>query len=229
MTDSAQDILAAARSAALPLTLLAAVVAAGVFACSNPDATATLLSRVQTVQLGELKIALGEQAFKLNPDLQAKQFGADAQSKLSRLAGDLGPREVDRLLHLPELDQKNQGDLYVHCEFERSTARMRYYAAVDHGLAERALVAIVPRSDVARKSEPTPDLGRALLCYQMELTDDGYDVKSLIVSEMTRFFHGGFDADFRKGTKKRESEKAAAGGSRDKVARAGKGERVAAR
>ncbi|MBY6240687.1 hypothetical protein [Methylosinus sp. Sm6] len=221
MTDSPQSLFSTARNATFPLTLLAAVASAGVFACANPDVVAMLLSRVQTVEVGDVKIALGDQAFKINSDLQVKQLGLEVQSKLTRLAADLGPREVDRLLHLPELDRKAQGDLYVHCEFERSTANMRYFSAVDHGLAERALVAIVPRADLAGKRE-TPDFGRALGCYQMELTEDGADVKSLIVSELSRVFHGGFEGDFQKAAPKRENAKTAA-------ARAETGERLAVR
>jgi hypothetical protein len=230
MSDSPKDYFAAARSVSLPLTLLAAVVASGVFACQNPDVIDTLLSRVQTLEVGDLKIALGERAFKLNSDLQAKQLGLDAQSRLAKLAADLGPREVDRLLHLPELAQKAQGDSFVHCEFERSTAHMRYYAAIDHGLAERALVAIVSRADLADK-RASAEFGRAVECYQMELTEDGADVKSVIVSELSRLFHGGFDAAFQKGTPKRDGAKTAADRPRDKAARirAEKSERVAER
>ncbi|ATQ67343.1 MULTISPECIES: hypothetical protein [Methylosinus] len=229
MADSLKDAFTAAKSAFLPLTMLAAVVSAGVFVCNNPDVVGTLLARVQTVELGDLKIALGEQAFKINSALQAKHLTADAQAKLAKLAADLGPREVDRLLHLPEVEQASQGDRYLHCEFERSTAQMRYFTAVDHGLAERALVKIAPRADLATKTPPTPSLGRALTCYQMELTDDGYDVKSLIVSEMTRFFHGGFEGEFEKGAPREGAKSAAAERPREKAARAGKGERVAAR
>ena len=200
------------------------------FRLRNPDVVETLLSRVQTVELGELKIALGEQAFKINPALQAKHLTADAQSKLTKLAVDLGPREVDRLLHLPEVEQASQGDRYLHCEFERSTAQMRYFSAVDHGLAERALVARSPRAPISRPRRRRRRASAApSRCYQMELTDDGYDVKSLIVSEMTRFFHGGFDAEFEKGRRARRREIR----RRRQVARQGrprgKGERVAAR
>jgi hypothetical protein len=229
MADSLNDALTAAKGVVVPFTMLASAVSVGVFVCSNPDIVGSLLSRVQTVELGELKIALGEQAFKINPALQARHFTADAQTKLTKLAADLGPREVDRLLHLPEVELASQGDRYLHCEFERSTAQMRYFSAVDHGLAERALVKIAPRADLATKTAPTPSLGRALTCYQMELTEDGYDVKSLIVSELTRFFHGGFDAEFEKGAPREGAKSAAAERPRDKAARVGKGERVAAR
>lgn len=183
---------ALARSAALTFSIAAPTTCASIFVYKNPDALLTLLSRVQTFEVAGVKIAFGEKAFDLNPDLRRSRSGRQEQTKLVQRLAALGPNEVDRLLHLSEIDKDHIGDVDLHCDYDRATSRMRFYAATDEALVEKALVERVARPDLTRKKRDeagsASEFGAPHNCYQLVLTKDGSDMKSVIVTEVTRLF-----------------------------------------
>lgn len=194
-TSFSQDALALVKSVALMLLIIAPTVMAAEFAYKNPDILFLLLDRVQTLEIGNTKIAFGEKAFALNPDLKSSRGDQAAQWKIVKRLQGLGPFEVDRLLHLSERDRDHLGDDDLHCDYDSANSRMRLYAAADQGLFEKLLVERIPRPDLTRRQRDratTPsENGYPSNCYQMVLTKDGSDLKSVIVSEMTRFFGNG--------------------------------------
>lgn len=210
-TSFAADALALAKSAALTFAVAAPTTAAAVFAYENPDAILMLLSKVQTVEVGDVKIAFGEKAFDLNPDLKRSRSDRVEQWKLVQRINSLGPTEVDRLLHLSEIDKKHLGDADIHCDYDNANSRMRFYAATDQALVEKALVERIARPDLTQKRRDAGDgaseLGSPRNCYQMVLTKDGSDMKSVIVSEVTRLFRTGSEGNVDETQKTPTAEK----------------------
>ncbi|WP_159728108.1 hypothetical protein [Methylosinus sp. Ce-a6] len=194
MTDFAKNLFDFVKSATLATAIGAPSAAAGVFAYERPDAMLLLLSKVQSVEIGDFKVALGQKAFDINADLGESKSYDDRAALIAR-ARSLGPREVERLIHLLPLDATNMAKLgpeVVKCDYDKADARMRLYAVIDKSLEEKGLIEISRRDDVVdQKTHPV--YGRPSACYQAVVTAAGADVKSMIVSELTRFFTGELD------------------------------------
>lgn len=194
MTDIAKNLFDFIKSATLATAIGAPSAAAGVFAYSRPDAMLLLLSKVQSVEIGDFKLALGQKAFDINADLgESKSY--DDRAALILRARSLGPREVERLIHLVPLDARNMAKLgadAVKCDYDNADARTRLYAVIDKSLEEKGLVETARRDDVIDQ-KTHPIYGRPSACYQAVVTAAGADVKSMIVSELTRFFAGELD------------------------------------
>lgn len=220
MSDFSAKLFDFLKCAALGTAIGAPTAATAVFAYTKPDAVFLLLSKVQSVEIGDVKVALGQKAFELNADLQSSKNAID-QAALVRRAGGLGPREVERLVHHVPVRQAEIGDLDVSCDYEKADARMRLFVVIDKALEEKGLVELRERSDLLDRRRHG-DFGRPRACYQAIVTAAGADVKSLIVSEMTRSFHNGFDTGVEPLAEK-------AGKRKEQAAKAGRGERVAAR
>lgn len=194
MTDFAKNLFDFIKTATLATAIGAPSAAAGVFAYERPDAMLMLLSKVQSVEIGDFKVGLGQKAFDMNADLAAtKSF--DDRADLIKRARSLGPREVERLIHMLPLDESNMDKLglrAINCDYDRADARTRLYAVIDKSLEEKKLVAIKPRNDAI--DQMTHDkFGRPSACYQIVATAAGADVKSMIVSELTRYFSSELD------------------------------------
>ncbi|HEY5138970.1 MAG TPA: hypothetical protein VIJ25_06570 [Methylococcales bacterium] len=156
----------------------------------HPDAIPELLERTQSVEVGATKIAFGEMAFSINPDLP---LSLSERQKIHNYVKRLSPNEFDRLMHLTEYDKKHLSVDDLHCDFDKATSRMRLFSAADAGLIEKKLVERIPTTRVPfvhydPKDKKAVDIGNPSNCYQMVLTDDGRNLKSVLVSELTRAF-----------------------------------------
>ncbi|MBG0812057.1 hypothetical protein IY145_22200 [Methylosinus sp. H3A] len=194
MTDFAKNLFDFIKSATLVTALGAPSVAAGVFAYERPDAILLLLSKVQSVEIGDFKVALGQKAFEINADLGETKTH-EVRADLIKRARGLGPREVERLIHLLPLDETNMAKLgpeAIKCDYDKADARTRLYAVIDKSLEEKKLIEI-ERRDEFIDQKVHPQFGRPSACYQTVVTAAGADVKSMIVAELTRYFAGELD------------------------------------
>lgn len=163
----------------------------------EPTIVTGLASRLASVEIGNFKVVLGQEAFKLNGDLGAHKNLVDQMTLIDRVRR-LGPREVERLMHFAPLGREKIADHNLSCDYERADSRTRLYTVIDDSLAEKGLIALQERDDLA--PDRTHEIfGPASRCYQAILTPNGADVKSLIVSEMTRFFGRELDVSGTKG------------------------------
>ena len=90
------------------------------------------------------------------------------------------------------------GQLKNLCEFENPSTEMRNDAALDYGLRDMRLVKIennaVTRDSVRAElaklvaQGKTLDNGYPCTCYDMTLTDDGYNVKTALVDNFSTAF-----------------------------------------
>jgi hypothetical protein len=96
-------------------------------------------------------------------------------------------------MHLTEYDKLHLSADDLHCDFDKATSRMRLFSAADAGLVEKKLVERIPTTRVPvvhydPKDKNAVDIGNPSNCYQMVLTDEGRNLKSVLVSELTRAF-----------------------------------------
>lgn len=192
MTDIAKNLFDFLKSVALVTAIGGPSAAAGAFVYQRPDSALMLLSKVQSVEIGDFKLALGQKAFEINPDLGAKKNSTD---DLVARARNLGPREVERLIHLLPLDAAAMDKLgadAIKCDYEKADARTRLFAVIDKSLEEKNLIEITRRDDLI--AQKTHDVyGPPSACYRVVVTALGADVKSMIVSELTRYFTSELD------------------------------------
>ncbi|WP_036291330.1 hypothetical protein [Methylosinus sp. PW1] len=192
MTDIAKNLFDFLKSVALVTAIGGPSAAAGAFVYQRPDSALMLLSKVQSVEIGDFKLALGQKAFEINPDLGAKKNSTD---DLVARARNLGPREVERLLHLLPLDAAGMDKLGadpIKCDYEKADARTRLFAVIDKSLEEKNLIEITRRDELI--DQKTHEIyGRPSACYRVVVTALGADVKSMIVSELTRYFTSELD------------------------------------
>jgi hypothetical protein len=115
---------------------------------------------------------------------------ADYESHILALTQGLSQKEVDRLV--------NVGELRNLCTFEHPDTEMRIYAAADARLKDKGLTKIMDSPETLRtvrdqfaaleaKGE-LPAIGRPLSCYEMKRTDDGYNVRTVLIKGMSRRF-----------------------------------------
>jgi hypothetical protein len=196
-TSESGDILSFAKG----VCLLTVAGVAGALAVElmylHPDTVPELLERTQSVEVGTTKIAFGEMAFSINPDLP---MSLNERQRIRNYVKVLSANEFDRLMHLTEYDQKHLSEDDLHCDYDRATSRMRLFAAADEGLIEKKLVKRIPSDKLPtvnydKRDKNAIDIGSPSHCYQMVLTDDGRNLKSAIVSELTRAFGNGVESN----------------------------------
>lgn len=157
-----------------------------------------VMNRMQTAEISGVKLSFGQQAYRLNADLH-KTPGEMIQ--INETMGALNAMEIERLLHRPDYGKAALSDGDLHCEFDNATSTMRKFMAADAVLREKGLIELIDRPDLLEKlrqgSSRNKDLGEPRRCYQMALTPLGADVKSVIISEISRVFglssYGGGD------------------------------------
>lgn len=157
-----------------------------------------VMNRMQTAEISGVKLSFGQQAYRLNADLH-KSPGE--MIHINETMGSLNAMEIERLLHRPDYGKEALSDEDKHCEFDNATSTMRKFLAADAVLREKGLIEEIDRPDLLEKVRRDPkrnkDLGEPHRCYQMALTPLGADVKSVIVSEISRVFglssYGGGD------------------------------------
>lgn len=184
------DILALAKGILLLTVSFITGAAAVELMYLHPEAIAILLDRMQTVEVGNTKIAFGDMAFAINPDLK---LSLAQQHRVRELAKSLSRNEFDRLMHVTEYDKEHVSEDDLNCDFDKATSRMRLFAAADAGLVEKQLVERIrttrmPAFRYDKNDKNAVDIGNPSNCYQMVLTDEGRNLKSAIVSELTRAF-----------------------------------------
>jgi hypothetical protein len=189
-TSGSGDILAFAKGAALLILSAIAAATAVELMYLHPDAITGMIDRMQTVEIGNTKIAFGDLAYAINPDLK---LSLSQQLKIRDLVKTLSPNEFDRLMHLTEYDKLHLSGDDLHCDFDKATSRMRLFSAADAGLTEKKLVERISTTRVPivhydPKDKNAVDIGNPSNCYQMVLTDEGRNLKSVLVSELTRAF-----------------------------------------
>ncbi|MCI0466964.1 MAG: hypothetical protein L0Y57_08175 [Beijerinckiaceae bacterium] len=117
--------------------------------------------------------------------------GADRSRILAVIEG-LQSKEFMRLMYV--------GQLKNLCEFETPSAEMRNFVALDYGLEAKGLTKIevnaatlaLVRAELAKLASQGKQLenGYPLKCYEMSFTDDGYNVKTVLVDNLSQAFGG---------------------------------------
>ncbi len=118
--------------------------------------------------------------------------GADKSRVLAKIQG-LDSKEFVRLMYV--------GQLKNLCEFENPSTEMRNDVALDYGLRDKSLtkIEISPatlesvRAELAKMvaQGKSLDNGYPSKCYDMTLTDDGYNVKTVLVDNLSLAFGEG--------------------------------------
>jgi hypothetical protein len=117
--------------------------------------------------------------------------GADKTRILGLIQG-LDSKEFVRLMYV--------GQLKNLCEFENPSPEMRNFVALDYGLQDKGLTKIevnpatleLVRADLAKIAAQGKSLdnGYPLTCYDMKLTKDGWNVKTVLVDNLSGAFGG---------------------------------------
>ena len=115
--------------------------------------------------------------------------GADKSRVLAKIQG-LDSKEFVRVMYV--------GQLKNLCEFDNPSTEMRNDAALDYGLRDKGLTKIEVnpatlesvRAEVAKRAAQgeSLDIGYPRTCYDMTLTDDGYNVKTVLVKNLSEAF-----------------------------------------
>ena len=118
--------------------------------------------------------------------------GAD-KSRVLALTQGLDGKEFVRLMYV--------GQLKNLCEFENPSTEMRKDAALDYELRDKGLTKIEVnpatlesvRAELAKMvaQGKSLDNGYPRTCYDMSLTDDGYNVKTVLVNNLSAGFDKG--------------------------------------
>ena len=118
--------------------------------------------------------------------------GAD-KSRVLALVHGLSAKEFVRLMYV--------GQLKNLCEFENPSTEMRNDVALDYRLRDKGLTKIEVnpatlesvRAELAKivAQGKSLDNGYPLKCYDMTLTDDGYNVKTVLVDNLSEAFGDG--------------------------------------
>jgi hypothetical protein len=121
---------------------------------------------------------------------------ADYESHILALTQGLSQKEVDRLV--------NVGELKNLCRFAHPDTEMRIFAAADARLVDKGLTKITDSPETFRRVRDEfaaleakgelPAIGRPLSCYEMRRTDDGYNVRTVLIKGMSRRFGASTDA-----------------------------------
>lgn len=184
------ELTVAARNVAITFLAVAAIVIGWTERESIGAAAINLTERMQTAEISGVKVSFGHKAFALNKDLAL--VSTPQQILIRDQLKNMTAHEVDRLLHRAEYPRDRLSDQDLHCDYENATSTMRLYAAADAGLIEKKLIERIPRADLTKKlreaAVPASALGGPSSCYQMALTPLGSNLKSVLVSELSRVF-----------------------------------------
>ncbi|MGB6176507.1 MAG: hypothetical protein WBF43_09270 [Methylocella sp.] len=115
------------------------------------------------------------------------------KSRVLALIQGLDGKEFIRLMYV--------GQLKNLCEFENPSTEMRNDVALDYGLRDKGLTKIevspatleTARAELAKMVAQRKSLenGYPRSCYDMTLTDDGYNVKTVLVKSLSATFDKG--------------------------------------
>jgi hypothetical protein len=118
--------------------------------------------------------------------------GAEKRRVLALIQG-LDDKEFIRLMYV--------GQLKNLCEFENPSTEMRNDVALDYGLRDKGLtkIEVNPATlesvraelDQMKAQGKSPENGYPRICYDMTLTDEGYNVKTVLVKSLSATFDKG--------------------------------------
>jgi len=209
--EALSNLVVAIRNAAITLFVLGLLVV-GWSERQNIGATLVgVMNRMQTAEISGVKLSFGQQTYRLNADLHKSP---SEMIQINETMSSLNAMEIERLLHRPDYGKAALSESDLHCEFDKATSTMRKFMAADAVLREKGLIEEIDRPDLLdrlrRDTSRETKLGEPRRCYQMALTPLGADVKSLIITEISRVFglssYGGGDVlDPPKETSKKTS------------------------
>ena len=209
--EALSNLVIAIRNAAITLFVLGLLVVGWSERQSIGATLVGVMNRMQTAEISGVKLSFGQQAYRLNADLHKSP---SEMIQINETMSALNAMEIERLLHRPDYGKAALSESDLHCEFDKATSTMRKFMAADAVLREKGLIEEIDRPDLQdrlrRDSSRDTKLGEPRRCYQMALTPLGADVKSLIITEISRVFglssYGGGDVlDPPKETSKKTS------------------------
>jgi hypothetical protein len=195
--EALSNLMVAIRNAAITFFILGLLLLGWSERQNIGAALVGVMNRVQTAEISGVKLSFGQQAYRLNADLH-KSPGEMIQ--INETMSSLNAMEIERLLHRPDYGKAALSDNDLNCEYDKATSTMKKFMAADAVLREKGLVEEIDRADLLdklRRETAGRTLGEPRRCYQMALTPLGADVKSVIISEISRVFglssYGGGD------------------------------------
>ncbi len=143
---------------------------------------------VSSIKVLGVEVDLGATA--VDQALSLQNVAPDKKSRVLPMIQRLDSKEFIRLMYV--------GQLKNLCEFENPSTEMRNDVALHYGLRDMGLVKIennaVTRDSVRAElaklvaQGKTLDNGYPRSCYDMTLTDDGYNVKTALVDNFSTAF-----------------------------------------
>jgi hypothetical protein len=177
-------------------TITAAIMIAVVVGVLNKDdimaSVVAMTNRMQTAEFAGVKISFGEQAYALNPSLSGTTL--PQRREIRDVLDKLTAEEVERLLHRTEYPPEKLSPEDLNCDYEKATSDMMKYRWADKELSEMKLFRLIEKPEFTddQHSRLPPDvrakLGDPSGCYQIVLTPLGSNVKSVLVTELSRAF-----------------------------------------
>lgn len=160
-------------------------------------ATQKFLERAASVNsIKALGVEIDLGAGGVDQALSLQNVAPDKKSRVLPMISKLDPKAFIRLMYV--------GQLKDLCEFEQPSTDMRSDAALDYGLRDKGFVKIETsaailekvRADLAKlvAQGKSLDNGFPRTCYDMTLTDDGYNVKTALVDNFSLAFNAGRNA-----------------------------------
>ncbi|MBU3886944.1 hypothetical protein FM996_19720 [Methylosinus sporium] len=186
-----QEALAALKSLIATLGLVLAIGFAIVNANAIGDGLAALADRfggLRGAEIAGVKLDFGEATIEQRvPPTLFERLDAKDRRRVARDLNTLEPRMALRLLQV--------GLLANLCEFERPTTSMIDDFSTDHHLQDRGLASLVDNPQIkARviaelaKAGGKPGIGEPRACYDITLTDHGWDVRTALVHVVSAGF-----------------------------------------
>jgi hypothetical protein len=186
-----QEALAALKSLIATVGLVLAIGFAIVNANAIGDGLAALADRfggLRGAEIAGVKLDFGEATIekRVPPDLFERLDTKDKR-RVSRDLNALEPRMALRLLQV--------GLLANLCEFDKPTTSMIDDFSTDHHLQDRGLASLVENPQIKAKviaqqakAGKKSDIGEPRACYDITLTDHGWDVRTALVHVVSAGF-----------------------------------------
>ncbi|CAN2532821.1 hypothetical+protein [Methylocapsa aurea] len=186
-----QDALAALKSLIATLGLVLAIGFAIVNAEAIGDGLSALADRfggLRGAEIAGVKLDFGEATIeKRVPSDLFERLDTKDKRRVSRDLNALEPRMALRLLQV--------GLLANLCEFEQATTSMIDDFSTDRHLQDRGLATLVDNPQtkakvlaIQAKAGKKPDIGEPRACYDIALTDHGWDVRTALVHVVSAGF-----------------------------------------
>jgi hypothetical protein len=121
----------------------------------------------------------------VNEALPPQEVATDKSRLVLPIIRSLASNEISRLMYVGQYADQNPPDL---CQYKSPTPEMRDYWAVDNELTKRHLTKMQKSQDIFNrvkeqqaKAGKNWKIGDPIWCYEMTLTGDGDNVKTVLV------------------------------------------------